>query len=95
MTRTFDRRLRKLEARIGFAQELRRMSDEELEASIDCDIPGMVGVLSQGGEQEQALARMLEGRRVADLKTHELDHIVQVLQGGLLSSLRAAGEASA
>ena len=39
----------------------------------------MVGVLSQGGDQEQALARMLEGRRAADLKTHELDHIVQVL----------------
>ena len=61
------------------------MSDEELEASFDRDLTGMVDILSRGSEQEQALARILEGRRAADLKPHELNHIVQVLQDGLAS----------
>jgi len=57
------------------------MSDEELEASLDRDTPVMVEILSHGTEQEQALARMLEGRRAADLKP--IHQIVQVLERGL------------
>jgi hypothetical protein len=83
MTHTFDRRLRKLEARTGSAQDFSHMSDEELEASLGQDIQDLVNTLSQGTKQQQAVARMLEGRRASHLKPHELDELLELLQGGL------------
>jgi hypothetical protein len=69
-----------VEARVGRPDNLRRLSDEDLEARYKRLLPKAVDTLARGDEREQQLGRALSGKRLRDLAPGEHSQLLAWVQ---------------